>query len=73
MPSRSVSSDYESPVSNARREPFARSVLKRAALGVVLLLIIVSGGAWLMHNGIEAEAEPALDEVAISRPADRTR
>ena len=69
MPSRSVSSDYESPVSidNARRKPFARSVLKRAALGVVLLLIIVSGGAWLMHNGIEAEA----DEVAISQPAER--
>ena len=57
--------------SSARYEPFGRLLLKRAALGVILLVIIVSGGAWLMHNGIEAEAEPAVsDEVAVSQSAD---
>jgi hypothetical protein len=53
--------------------PRARSVLKRALLGLVLLFIMVSGGAWLMHAGIEAEAETAADEPAISAPAGQPR
>ncbi len=70
MPSRPDQSASEA--ATARQETFARSVLKRLVVGVVLLFILVSGGAWLMHAGIEAEAETA-DEVAVSDPADRTR
>ena len=54
---------------NKRQLPRARSVLKRALLGLILLFIMVSGGAWLMHAAIEAEAEPAPGEPAISTPA----
>ncbi|PZN14180.1 MAG: hypothetical protein DIU63_12535 [Proteobacteria bacterium] len=74
LPSK-ASSDYAlSTNNNARHEPFGRTLLKRAALGVILLIIIVSSGAWLMHNGIEAGAEPAFtEEVAISQSADRAR
>jgi hypothetical protein len=47
-------------------------VFKRVVLGVVLLFVMVSGWAWLMNAGIEAEAETA-DDVAISQPATWTR
>lgn len=57
--------------SSSRQEHLGRSLLKRAILGVVLLFIIVSSGAWLMNAGIEAEADPAGDDVAVSLPADR--
>lgn len=72
MPSRPAVSASDSDIFNARQEPWGRSLLKRALLGLVLLFILVSSGAWLMHNGIEAEAEPAAGEQAISAPADRT-
>jgi hypothetical protein len=36
------------------------SVLKRALLGIFLLIVMVSGGAWLMHAGIDQEAEAQL-------------
>lgn len=59
--------------SSSRQASLGRSVLKRAVIGLVLLFIIVSGGAWLMHAGIQAEAEPAGEEASLSEPADRTR
>lgn len=51
---------------NAGQMPRTRSVLMRALLGLVLLFIIAAGGAWLMHAGIQAEAEPAPEEAAVS-------
>lgn len=58
---------------NLGQTPRTRSVLKRALLGLVLLFIMSAGGAWLMHAGIEAEAEPAPDGPAISVPAAPSR
>ena len=50
------------------RELSGRSVLKRALLGIFLLFIMVSGGAWLMHAGIEVEADDRRGaEVTLSR------
>lgn len=69
MPSEPAFSASDSDYRNARQDRPARSVLKRALLGVTLLFILVSGGAWLMHAGIEAEA----DEGTISAPADPRR
>ncbi len=48
---------------SAPRERPARSVLKRALLGLLLLAAFASGGAWLWHAGIEAEAEAGLAQV----------
>lgn len=59
--------------SKTGQEHLGRSVLKRAIVGVVLLFILVSSSAWLLHSGIEAGAEPAENEVAVSEPAGRTR
>ncbi|MCL4768031.1 MAG: hypothetical protein KJZ80_17540 [Hyphomicrobiaceae bacterium] len=53
---------------HAPQERRARSVLIRALLGLLLLSAIVSGGAWLWHAGIEAEAEPAVLEQTVSEP-----
>lgn len=70
MPSRPEPSASETAAAN--HDPYARSVLKRVVLGVVLLFVMVSGWAWLMNAGIQAEAETA-DDVAISQPATWTR
>ena len=64
MPHESVSGEHA-----ATQLVHVRSVLKRALLWLVLLFIMVTGGAWLMHAGIQAEAEPAPDEPVISVPA----
>jgi hypothetical protein len=45
------------PTGAAAQRKSSRSILKRALLGLVLLFVMVSGGAWLMHAGIEAEAD----------------
>ncbi len=37
-----------------------RSLLKRALFGIILLALMVTGGAWLMHAGIDREAEAQL-------------
>lgn len=50
-------------VPSAPHERPARSVLKRALLGLLLLAAFASGGAWLWHAGIEAEAEAGLTQV----------
>ena len=50
------------------QEPWGRSVLKRALLGLVLLFALVSSGAWLLHAGIQ----PAADDQFIEVPVDRT-
>ncbi len=73
MPSRPAISASNPDIPISRPASRTRSVLKRALLGLVLLFILVSGGAWLLHNGIQAEAEPVADEPAITAPADRTR
>ncbi|HEX7072742.1 MAG TPA: hypothetical protein VF226_01775 [Hyphomicrobiaceae bacterium] len=71
MPSRPEPSASETAAST-RHDTYTRSVFKRVVLGVVLLFVMVSGWAWLMNAGIEAEAETA-DDVAISQPATWTR
>lgn len=46
-------------------------MLVRAIIGIVLLFVLVSSSAWLLHAGIQAEAETAEDTVAITEPVDR--
>lgn len=58
---------------NTLPEHLGRSLLKRAIVGVLLLSVLVSSGAWLLHAGIEAEAVTAGNEVAVSEPAGQTR
>jgi len=71
MPSQPEPSASE-VAATTHRETYARSVIKRVLLGVVLLFVMVSGWAWLMNAGIQAEAETA-DDVAISQPTTWTR
>lgn len=59
--------------SKTGQESVGRAVLKRAILGLLLLFVMVSSSAWLLHSGIGAEAEPAEDEVAVSVPSDQMR
>lgn len=71
MPSRPEPSASEA-AATTHRDTYTRSVFKRVVLGVVLLFVMVSGWAWLMNAGIQAEAETA-DDVAISQPANWAR
>lgn len=63
----------ESRSKKTGQESVGRAVLKRAILGLLLLFVMVSSSAWLLHSGIGAEAEPAEDEVAVSVPSDQMR
>lgn len=69
MASRPVSYTPDEDNISERQMPLTRSVLKRALLGLVLLFIMVAGGAWLMHASIEAEAETTPDTPTASLPA----
>nr|PZN88098.1 MAG: hypothetical protein DIU57_00990 [Pseudomonadota bacterium] len=60
-------------IDNNRQDSLGRSVLVRAIIGILLLFLFVSGSAWLMNAGIQAEAETAEDTAAISEPVDRPR
>lgn len=33
-------------------------VVRRALLGMAVLIVVAAGGAWLLHAGIDAGAEP---------------
>lgn len=57
---------------STRRSRRGRSVLKRALFGVVFLSVMVSGVAWLMYAGIDADAEGMRDALPpyASRQAD---
>jgi len=68
MPSRPAVSAPDSDILTTMQEPWGRSVLKRALLGVVLLFALVSSGAWLLHAGIQ----PGADDQFIEVPVDRT-
>jgi hypothetical protein len=68
MPSEPAFSAPNSDTGNRQDRP-AHSVWKRALLGVMLLFIMASGGAWLLHASIEAEA----DEAEISASAHPAR
>jgi hypothetical protein len=48
-----------------------RSLLKRAVFGLVLLVLMVSGGAWLMDAGIDrsAEAQLAWPDDGVAQPS----
>lgn len=59
------------PIDHDRQDNLGRSVLVRAIIGIVLLFVLVSSSAWLLHAGIQAEAETAEDTVAITEPVDR--
>ena len=68
MSSQSIDAAPVQPMHTVTREVYGRSILKRALLGIFLLFIMVSGGAWLMHAGIEAEADDRRGaEVTLNR------
>jgi hypothetical protein len=51
-----------------QREPQLATVgwaLRRAALGLLILLVTVALGAWLFNVSIEAEGPPSQSEYAL--------
>lgn len=58
-----------------RREiaaPRARGILWRIVVGIVALILMAGGGAWLMHAGIDQslEAQAASDITTSSTGSD---